>query len=151
MSMYLDFVPLFVDDEGVIRGPAGDGRLAPVARDDLADVAVAVLVGRDHDAEAIPVTGGQRLTLAEAAEELSRLTGRPIAFHDETPEEAYASRARFGAADWEVDGWVTSYTAIAQGELDVVSDAVERIAGHAPASLADYVRDHPESVEHLRR
>jgi len=27
-------------------------------------------------------------------------------------EEAYASRSVFGAPDWEVEGWVTSYTAI---------------------------------------
>ena len=42
-SLYLDFVPLLAGADGVIRGPAGDGRVAAVARDDIADVAVAVL------------------------------------------------------------------------------------------------------------
>ena len=32
-----------VGDDGVIRGPAGDGRAALVAQDDIADAAVAVL------------------------------------------------------------------------------------------------------------
>ena len=41
-----------------------------------------------------------------------------------------------GAEVWEVEGWVTSYAAIANGDLERVSDAVERIAGHAPRSLA---------------
>lgn len=37
--------------KGVIRGPAGEGRLAPVSRDDLADVATAILTaGGEHDA-----------------------------------------------------------------------------------------------------
>ena len=44
-NLYLDFVPGFVGEDGVIRGPAGDGRVAAVARDDVAAVAARVLVG----------------------------------------------------------------------------------------------------------
>ncbi|HEY2637251.1 MAG TPA: NAD(P)H-binding protein, partial [Solirubrobacteraceae bacterium] len=32
-SVYLDFIPLLAGPDGAIRGPAGAGRLAPVARD----------------------------------------------------------------------------------------------------------------------
>lgn len=149
MSLYLDFIPRFAGADGVIRGPADEGRLAPVARDDLADVAVEVLLGRRHDGQAFPVTGGERFTLAEAAERLSRLTGKRIAFHDETLEQAYDSRSHYGAPDWEVEGWVSSYVAIAKGEFDVVSDAVRDIAGHPPMTLESYVQAHPESVEHI--
>lgn len=39
---------MIVDTNGVIRGPAGDGRFASVARDDIADVTVSVLLGEDH-------------------------------------------------------------------------------------------------------
>jgi predicted RNA binding protein YcfA (HicA-like mRNA interferase family) len=35
---------------------------------------------------------------------------------------------------------VTSYAAIAAGELETVSDTVARLAGHEPMPLADYVR-----------
>ena len=54
-------------------------------------------------------------------------------------EEAYASRARYGAPAWAVDGWVSSYRAIAVGELDVVSDVVEQVAGHSATDFADFV------------
>src|SRR6476646_3126913 len=43
-NLYLDFIPGLRSPDGVIRGPAGDGRVAAVARDDIADVAVQVLV-----------------------------------------------------------------------------------------------------------
>jgi hypothetical protein len=56
------------------------------------------------------------------------------------PPAGDASRSVYGAPDWEVEGWVTSYTAIAAGELDLVTDTVERLAGHPPVRLADYVR-----------
>ena len=64
--------------------------------------------------------------------------GRPISFHNETLEEAYASRASYGAPDWQVEAWVSTYTAIAAGELDVVTDDIERITGEPPISLADH-------------
>jgi NAD(P)H dehydrogenase (quinone) len=138
-SMYLDYVPLFVGDDGVIRGPAGNGRVAAVARDDVAQVALAVLLNLPRD-ETHDVTGPEAFTMAEAADELTRALGRPIAYHDETLEEARASRTSTGAAAWEIEGWVTSYAAIATGEMDVVSDTVKRRTGHAPISLAEYLR-----------
>jgi NAD(P)H dehydrogenase (quinone) len=134
-SMYLDFLPLMAGAEGVIRGPAHDGRFAPVARDDIADVAVAVLLGEGHERTTYDVTGGALQTMAEWAAELSQVTGRPVTFHDETLEEAWQSRASYGAPDWEVEGWISSYTAIAAGELAVVTDTVERLAGHPPTTL----------------
>jgi uncharacterized protein YbjT (DUF2867 family) len=136
-NLYLDSVPLFVAGDDVIRGPAGSGRVAAVARDDVADVAVGVLTTEAHDGQAYDVTGPEAFTMAEAAAELSRAWGRPITYEAETLEEARASRASSGAEAWEIEGWVTSYAAIANGDLERVSDTVERIAGHRPRSLAE--------------
>ena len=47
-NIYLDFMPFFAGEDGVIRGPAGDGRAAVVARDDIAASAAAVLTGDGH-------------------------------------------------------------------------------------------------------
>ena len=142
-SMYLDFLPFMAGAEGVIRGPAGEGRFAPVARDDIADVAVAVLLGEGHERATYDVTGGALQTMAEWAAQLSEVSGRPVTFQDETLEEAWQSRASYGAPDWEVEGWITSYTAIAAGELAVVSDTVERLAGHPPTTLRQLLERDP--------
>jgi uncharacterized protein YbjT (DUF2867 family) len=137
-------LPYFPDAEGVIRGPAGDGRFAPVARDDVADVAAAVLLddGGAHDGASYDVTGPATITMAGVAGELTRTAGRPVRYHAETLDEAYRSRAHFGAPDWEVAGWVTTYAAIAAGELDVVSDTVARLAGHPPMTFAEFLVGH---------
>jgi len=149
-SIYLDYVPLFAGADGVIRGPAGDGRVAGVARDDVADVTTAVLLGEGHGGRTYDLTGPASFTLDEAAEELSRAAGRPVHYHAETIEEAYASRAGYGAPEFEVAGWVSTYTAIGTGELDVVSDAVATVAGHPPQSLAEFLDANPATVDHLR-
>jgi NAD(P)H dehydrogenase (quinone) len=144
-NLYLDYFPLMVWEDGVIRGPGGDGRAAPVARDDIADAAVGVLLhrGDDHDGRTYDLTGPRAMTLHEVADELTRVTGREVRYRDETVEEAYASRARFGAPDWEVEGWVTTYVAMARGEMEVVTDHVERLAGHPPMSLGEYLAANP--------
>ena len=150
-NLYLDFLPLMVGADGVIRGPAGDGRVAAVTRDDIADVAVAVLAegGDRHDGRSYDLTGPEALAMAEVAERLSRSVGRTIAYHPETLEEAYASRASYGAPGWEVDGWVTTYVAIANGELEAVSGDVAAVAGHPPMSLDDFLRRNPDSLRRL--
>jgi len=148
-SLYLDVFPLFAGGDGVIRGPAGDGRVAAVARDDVADVAVAVLLGDGHDGRTYDLTGPEAFTLRQAAEALSRASGRTVTYHAETLDEAYASRAGYGAPHWEVTGWVTTYAAIAAGELDVVSDTVTTVAGHLPMDLAEFLRRNPASYRHL--
>ena len=148
-NLYLDFIPGLSSTDGVIRGPAGDGRVAAVARDDIADVAVQVLVGEGHDGQAYDLTGAEAFTLAEAAEELSRVSGRLITFEDETLEEARESRRPSGAADFEIEGWVTSYAAIGAGDLEDVSDCVQRFLDRPPKRLGEWLRENPDSYRRL--
>ena len=159
-SIYLDYLPYFAGPHpadvhrAVIRGPAGDGRVSAVSRDDIADSAVAVLTA-DGDAAALhhgrtyEMTGPEALTMDEAARIISEVSGHRVTYKAETMDEAYASRASYNAPAFEVEGWVTTYTAIANGELDKVSDDVARLTGHDPADLAGFMRAHPESYAHL--
>ncbi|MEV6270740.1 SDR family oxidoreductase [Kribbella sp. NPDC051936] len=139
-NIYLDFVPGFVGSDGVIRGPAGDGRVAAVARDDVAAVAAAVLTSDGHSGATYDLTGPRAFTLAEAAAVLTDALGRKVRYEPETLDEAYRSRESYGAPAWEVAGWVTSYAAIASGELSGVTTAVRDITGVEPTGLEEYVR-----------
>ncbi len=137
-SFYLDFFPGIVDEHGVMRGPAGNGRVGAVARQDVARSAVTVL--RDpspHAERTYDMTGPEALSLTDMARIIGEAQGREVTYREETVEEAYASRAHYGAPAWEVDAWVSTYTAIASGELDVVSDNVRALTGRSPMSMAD--------------
>ncbi len=68
---------------------------------------------------------------------VTEATGRPLRYHPETVEEAYASRGQDGAPGWQVDAWVSTCTAIAAGELAAVSRHVERLTGRRPTALRD--------------
>ena len=75
---------------------------------------------------------------------MSAALGREVRYHDETVEEAYESRRRWPAPDWQYDAWVSTYTAIAAGELAPVTDHVRTLTGRRPASLAELLaREEP--------
>jgi uncharacterized protein YbjT (DUF2867 family) len=137
-NLYADFLPMMCGDDGVMRGPAGDGRVAVVAQDDVASAVTAVLLAAAaHEGRTYSLTGPEAFTMAEATATMTRVLGRRYEFLDETVEEAYASRAVYGAPGWQLDAWVSTYTAIASGELAEVTQDVQRLTGHPPRSLAD--------------
>jgi NAD(P)H dehydrogenase (quinone) len=142
-NLYLDFLPLMTGEDGVIRGPAGDGVFSGVAREDVARSAVAVL--RDpaiHKGKTYNLTGPEELSMARAAEVITEGTGRTITYQPETVDEAYASRASYGAPQWQLDAWVSTYTAVAAGELAGVSPDVHGLTGQDPISLQEFI-SHP--------
>jgi NAD(P)H dehydrogenase (quinone) len=139
-NFYLDLLPFFADDAGVIRGPAGDGRTAAVARADVADAAIAILGDPTaHENAVYELTGREAITFEELASRVSIATGRSVVFHDETVAEAYASRraAYPDAEQWQLDAWVSTYTAIANGELERITGDVLMLTGHEPRVLED--------------
>jgi uncharacterized protein YbjT (DUF2867 family) len=163
--LYTDNVPQCVSAGDVFRAPAGDGRAAWVTRDDIADVAVAVLTGAGHAGCTYDVTGPEALTMAETAERLSNALKRKIVYQSQTPQEARADRSTsrlekyeserrrltgHGLDDYEVEVFVTHFLQIAMGDLANVSDVVPNLTGRPAISLADYLRQHPESYRHLQ-
>ena len=110
--------------------------MAVVAQADIAEVAVAVLTSDgDYDGRTLNLTGPEALTMYEIAAILSDRLGRTVSYIPETIDEAYASRAAYGAPRWQVDGWVSTYTAIAAGELDTMSQDILEVTGHPAMTL----------------
>ena len=147
-GLYGEYAPLLAQD-GVIRGPAADGRVAWVARDDIARAAATVLTTDGHAGQIYELTGPEAITLAETAEILSEVSGTPVRYEEETVEEARASRAY--AEDWEIDGWVGTYVAIATGEVGVTSHTVEHLTGRRPWSLRELLHAEPEHIAPLTK
>lgn len=144
-NLYLDVLPYLPGEDGVIRGPAGAGLLSAVSRDDIAACAASVLAepGK-HVGSSYDLTGPEELSATTIAETLSAALGKTIRYHDETLEEAYQSRRRWPAPDWQYDAWVSTYTAIAAGELAGVTDHVLELTGQQPLSLAQLLHRPPE-------
>jgi NAD(P)H dehydrogenase (quinone) len=128
-NLYLDFFAQLVGE---------DGAVSAVSLDDVAACAAEVLSRPDeHVGTTYDLTGPEALSFAAVAETLSAALGREVSYHDETIEEAYESRRKWPAPDWLYDAWVSTYTAIAAGELAPVTNHVRTLTGRPPMSLAD--------------
>ncbi len=75
---------------GALIGSAGEGRIASAARADYADAAVAVLTTPGHDGKTYELAGDDSFSLTELAAEVSKQTGKPIAYTD-MPQADYAT------------------------------------------------------------
>ena len=139
-NFYLDFLPEMVGEDGVIRGPAGDGLVAAVSRDDVAASAAAVLADPGaHAGMTYVLTGPEALSMASIAETISVAMDRKVSYHAETVEEAYESRRKWPAPDWQHDAWVSTYISIAAGEVADVTHHVLTLTGRPPIGLADHL------------
>lgn len=129
-AFYQDILPSFAVD-GVIRGPGGQGIFSPVARNDVAQVIGRLLQEtEEHVGKTYNLTGPEELTLDQVARRIGAV------YMEETTEEAVASRQ--GAEEWLVDAWISTYTAIKDGEEAGLSGDVELITGSGPMRLIGY-------------
>jgi NAD(P)H dehydrogenase (quinone) len=91
-SLYMERAAAHVARSDVIRVPAGEGRVAWVCQEDVADSAIAVLTGGGHDGQAYDITGPEALTMADTAQELTAALGRGITYVAQSPHEARTLR-----------------------------------------------------------
>lgn len=139
MNLYMDFIPSMVDPHGVIKGLAGDGRVSAIPREDVAAACAAVLCSAGHEGRTYDLTGRESFSLAQAAALMSR-PGKTVRFVHETDQEAWASRLHYGAPDFEMRGWISSYQAIRDGSLALVSGDVMALTGRQPTTLEVYLK-----------
>jgi uncharacterized protein YbjT (DUF2867 family) len=146
-SLYADMAPRFVGADGVIRAPAGHGRVAWVARSDVARLAAVLLMEPGHEGQVYDVSGPHGIDLSETARILTKATRRAITYYPETLEEARAARA--GHPDWLIDGWIGSYLMLETGEASVTSHTIEHLTGQRPMTLSQFLAAEPSSFAHL--
>ena len=140
-NFYLDFFIDIALENGEIRGPAGRGRVSAVARKDTSRVAAEILLNpKEWENQTLNLTGPEDLSMEEIVELLSKETGNAITYVDESVEEAYESRKKWPAQNWEYDAWVSTYTAIKVGEQAGVSTDVEKVLGRPAMSLEEVLK-----------
>ena len=143
-SMFMQNFLLFAESiaaAGEIRAPMRNGRCAFIDCVDLAAVAAAVLTEDGHNGRTYVVTGPEALSAADAAARLSAALHRPVRYVDCPPEETRATLRAQGSPVWMVADMLASIETLAAGEVDAVTDVVQRVAGRPPRTFAIFARD----------
>ncbi len=131
------FMQNFSGDHLVARGvrtgeivtATGEGRVAFIDAADIAAVAGHALTDdQPHNTEHI-LTGPEALSYADAAEILTRQTGRSVVHRSVPADEAAQRIAAHGIPDEFAKALATMDVAISGGAEDRVTDNVERVTG----------------------
>ena len=139
-NFYADFFIDMCREYGEIKGPAGNGKVSVVVRSDVSEVAAKILENPEKwENQTLNMTGPEELTMEEITKLASKYLGKEIKYIPETLDEAYESRKIWKAEQWEYDSWVSTYTAIAEGEQAGVSNDIEKVLGRKATSLAEYL------------
>ncbi|HEY3446244.1 MAG TPA: SDR family oxidoreductase [Myxococcales bacterium] len=122
--------------------PSGRGKVAFVDVRDLAEVAARACEDPSARGQAWDLTGGEAVSFAQAAEELTRVLGRPIRY---TPASVagYLLRQRRRRMSWgQALVQAVLHVGIRFGNAERVDPTLERLLQRRPRTLADYVREH---------
>jgi uncharacterized protein YbjT (DUF2867 family) len=125
-----------IRESGVLRTSTGQGRIAFIHPDDIAEVAVAALSTRMYDGESVVITGPEALSYGETAAIIGRAIGTRVRFEEISDPQAYAGVVRWAGQGPYADAIVDIWRAVREGRLATVSDGVQRVLGR-PAIAFD--------------
>jgi uncharacterized protein YbjT (DUF2867 family) len=109
---------------------------------DTADVAAAILTGDGHGGQVYELSGPD-VSPAEAVAAIGDAIGKEIAFVSVPMEGAVAAMKERGMPDWLVNHQSTLMGIAANGDMaSYGNDLIEKLAGHAPRTPADFARAH---------
>jgi uncharacterized protein YbjT (DUF2867 family) len=130
-----------IQGESVVRSSAGDGRIAMIHPDDIADVAARALTSSAHEGEALEITGPEALGYAEMVTILGEVLEKRIAYRSLTDEEARQHLLGRGTPAPVAEALVALWRSIREGGGAIVTDTVERVLGALPRSFRQWARE----------
>ncbi|MEU2073095.1 NmrA family transcriptional regulator [Streptomyces sp. NPDC013489] len=124
--------------EGVVVFPAGDTAEPFIDVDDLADVVVETLTTDGQAGRVHELTGPRPIGFAEVAAEISRASGRPVAYRPASQSAYAAMLTDFGLPAPEAVWLAALFATLLDGHNASVTDGVKRVLGREPRSFGAF-------------
>ncbi|MCK1712180.1 MULTISPECIES: SDR family oxidoreductase [unclassified Bradyrhizobium] len=124
-------------------GAAGDGLVNLIDTRDVADVARAALLDDAHPTaqRAYHLTGPRAVSMAEIAEEISRLLGRTVTYQQRSAAEQREKLLASGLNEFVADLLVGLDRLFHDSALAETTSTVENLTGRAPRSVAGWLSE----------
>tara|TARA_R110000751_G_scaffold221784_1_gene324151 strand:+ start:14474 stop:15355 length:882 start_codon:yes stop_codon:yes gene_type:complete len=128
--------------EGFVALPQAEAKVPYVDTDDIADVAVAALLGEEHNGKIYQLTGPRQLTFKEVIQEISDAIGRAIAFTPiALPAYTQVMKQQGVPADFV---WLIEYLfseVLGNPNNAEITHDIEKVLGRKPKDFSDYVKE----------
>ncbi|MFF8671367.1 NAD(P)H-binding protein [Streptomyces sp. NPDC015242] len=126
-------------EHDAVVAAAGEGRISSASRADYAAAAVAVLTGEGHENKTYELGGDTPWSFAEYAAELSRQTGREIAYQAVSVEALTSILTGAGLPEPVAQMLAGVDASIEKGELVVSTGDLSRLIGRPTTPLSEAV------------
>lgn len=126
-------------EHNAVVAAAGEGRVSSASRADYAAAAVAVLTGEGHENKTYELGGDEAWSFAEYAAELSRQTGKEIAYNSVPGEVLTGILTGAGLPEAFATILVGVDASIVKGELVIAGGDLSRLAGRPTTPLAEAI------------
>ncbi|MCS4272378.1 MULTISPECIES: SDR family oxidoreductase [Raoultella] len=127
-------------EHGVFIGAAGDGKIASATRADYAAAAARVIAEEGHAGKVYELAGDEAWTLSELAAELSKQSGKNVAYQNLSEADFAAALKSVGLPAGLADMLADSDVAASQGGLFDDSHTLSSLIGRPTTSLAESVK-----------
>jgi NAD(P)H dehydrogenase (quinone) len=121
---------------------AGDGRIAPISRNDCAAAAAAVLTSDGHEGQTYEITGPEALSQEDIARLLTEVSGHPVEVIESRDRKLLWGLTRLGTPKPVARAIVQLGAATREGYFDVVDPAFEKLVGRPPRTLREILVEH---------
>ncbi len=127
--------------QGVLLGAAGEGRVNAATRRDLAEAAVAVLLGEDQAGKVYELGGDTAFTLTEFAAAITAATGTTVVYNDLPASEYVGALTSFGLPEPLAELLADSDKGLERGDMLVEGDDLRTLIGRPTTAPVDAVRE----------
>ena len=119
---------------------SGEGRIAYIARDDIARATAAALMS-DNTTDNVTLTlaGTESFTVEEVAAKVSAVTGKPLAVMQLTDEQLAGGMKGAGVPEAIIPMLVSFDASTREGDLATTTDAFKQLTGRKPQTLGDFL------------
>lgn len=126
-------------EHNAVVAAAGDGRVSSASRADYAAAAVTVLTGEGHENQTYELGGDEAWGFAEYAAELSRQTGKEIAYNNVPAETLVGILTGAGLPEPFAAILVGVDASIAEGQLVVSTGDLSRLSGRPTTPISESI------------
>jgi len=128
-----------VEGQGAFYSSIGQGRVALVDEEDVAEVAVAALTENGHEGKKYVLTGPKAVSYPEIADALANKLGKPVKYIDIDPAQAKQAMVAAGLPDWVADFINDLRELEKSGGASGPTGEIQRLLGRAPRTLEESI------------
>jgi len=135
-----------IAQEGTMYWAFGEAKLPAIDVDDIGAAAAHILADpRPHAGKTYTLTGGVAVSMHQVAAKISEAIGKPVKYVPVSVAAMVEKLAGMGVGDYTEVAYRDYMIAYSQGWQSQVTDAVKRITGKEPRSVAEFARRNAEA------